>query len=141
MCGITYPNVYTFELKGARIAQLLEDIADNVFNANPLYQQGGDMSRLGGVTYSITVGAKAGKRISNLLIGGKPLDPEKRYIVSSWGGNLQNAGENLQKEKTRAVYDVTRDYIRRKKVVDVSNAGNVTILDYDCGCPSKGGGC
>ena len=53
MCGITYPNVYTFELKGQRIAQLLEDIADNVFNANPLYQQGGDMSRLGGVTYDI----------------------------------------------------------------------------------------
>lgn len=141
MCGITYPNVYTFELKGARIAQLLEDIADNVFNANPLYQQGGDMSRLGGVTYSITVGAKAGQRISNLLIGGKPIDPEKTYVVSSWGGNLQNAGENLQKEKIRPVYDVTRDYIRRKKVVDVSNAGNVTILDYDCGCPTKGGSC
>jgi len=51
MCGITYPNVYTFELKGKKIANLLEDIADNVFNANPLYQQGGDMSRLGGVTY------------------------------------------------------------------------------------------
>lgn len=141
MCGITYPNVYTFELKGARIAQLLEDIADNVFNANPLYQQGGDMSRLGGVTYSITVGAKAGQRISNLLVGGKPLDPEKTYVVSSWGGNLQNAGQNLQEEKIRPVYDVTRDYIRRKKVVDVSNAGNVTILDYDCGCPNKGGGC
>ncbi len=141
MCGITYPNVYTFELKGARIAQLLEDIADNVFNANPLYQQGGDMSRLGGVTYSITVGAKAGQRISNLLIGGKPLDPEKTYVVSSWGGNLQNAGQNLQEEKIRPVYDVTRDYIRRKKVVDVSNAGNVTILDYDCGCPTKGGSC
>ncbi|MEE8588519.1 MAG: thiosulfohydrolase SoxB [Sulfurimonadaceae bacterium] len=141
MCGITYPSVYTFELKGDRIAQLLEDIADNVFNANPLYQQGGDMSRLGGVTYSITVGAKAGERISKLLIGGKPLDPKKTYIVSSWGGNLQSAGENLQEDKIRAVYDVTRDYIRRKKVVDVSNTGNVTLLDYDCGCPAKGGGC
>ncbi len=141
MCGITYPNVYTFELQGKRIAQLLEDIADNVFNANPLYQQGGDMSRLGGVTYSITVGAKAGERISQLMIGGKPLDPNKTYIVSSWGGNLQSAGENLQEDKIRAIYDVTRDYIRRKKVVDVSNTGNVTLLDYDCGCPAKGGGC
>ncbi|WP_345977315.1 thiosulfohydrolase SoxB [Sulfurimonas sp. HSL3-7] len=141
MCGITYPNVYTFELKGARIAQLLEDIADNVFNANPLYQQGGDMSRLGGVTYSITVGAKAGQRITDLMIGGKPIDLEKTYVVSSWGGNLQNAGENLQKDKIRPVYDVTRDYIRRQKVVDVSNAGNVKLLDYDCGCPNKGGTC
>ena len=138
MCGITYPNVYTFELKGARISALLEDIADNVFNANPLYQQGGDMSRLGGITYDMTVEAPAGKRITNLLVGGKPIDPKKTYIVSSWGGNLQNAGENLQEDKIRAVYDITRDYIKRKKVVDVSNKSNVTLLDYKCGCPEKG---
>ncbi|MEJ2500502.1 MAG: thiosulfohydrolase SoxB [Campylobacterales bacterium] len=141
MCGITYPDVYTFELGGERIAQLLEDIADNVFNANPLYQQGGDMSRLGGVTYDITVGNPSGKRITNLKVGGKPIDRNRTYVVSSWGGNLQNAGENLQKDKIRPVYDVVRDYIRRKKVVDVSNAGNVRLLDYDCGCPAKGGGC
>ena len=138
MCGITYPSVYTFELKGKKISALLEDIADNVFNANPLYQQGGDMSRLGGVTYSIEVGAKAGKRISNLKIGGKAIDLNKTYIVSSWGGNLQNAGENLQEKKIRAVYDVTRDYIKKQKIVDVSNKGNVTLIDYDCGCPVKG---
>ncbi len=138
MCGITYPNVYTFELKGEQIANLLEDIADNVFNANPLYQQGGDMSRLGGVTYSIAVANKPGKRISKLMIGGKPIDLKKTYIVSSWGGNLQNAGKNIQKKKIRPVYDVVRDYIKRKKVVDVSNKGNVTLVDYECGCPVKG---
>jgi len=138
MCGITYPSVYTFDLKGKQIANLLEDIADNVFNANPLYQQGGDMSRLGGVTYSIAVAGKAGERISKLMIGGKPIDLDKTYVVSSWGGNLQNAGENLQKDKIRPVYDVTRDYIKRQGVVDVSNEGNVTLVDYDCGCPVKG---
>jgi len=138
MCGITYPNVYTFELKGEKIANLLEDIADNVFNENPLYQQGGDMSRLGGVTYSIAVSNKAGERISNLKIGGKPIELNKTYVVSSWGGNLQKAGSNLQKDKIRPVYDVVRDYIKREKVVDVSNKGNVTLLDYSCGCPTKG---
>ncbi|QOP42039.1 thiosulfohydrolase SoxB [Sulfurimonas marina] len=138
MCGITYPNVYTFELKGSKIATLLEDIADNVFNANPLYQQGGDMSRLGGVTYSIAVANKAGQRISNLKVGGKPIDLEKTYVVSSWGGNLQNAGANLRKDKIRPVYDVVRDYVKRQKVVDVSNEGNVTLVDYNCGCPTKG---
>ncbi|MBT5935791.1 thiosulfohydrolase SoxB [Sulfurimonas sp.] len=138
MCGITYPNVYTFDLKGKQIATLLEDIADNVFNANPLYQQGGDMSRLGGVTYSIAVANKAGERISKLMIGGKLIDLDKTYVVSSWGGNLQNAGSNLQENKIRAVYDVTRDYIKREKIVDVSNEGNVTLVDYDCGCPVKG---
>ncbi len=138
MCGITYPNVYTFELKGAKIAQLLEDIADNVFNSNPLYQQGGDMSRLGGVTYSIAVSNPAGKRISNLKVGGEELDPNKTYIVSSWGGNLQKAGENLRKDKIRPVYDIVRDYIKRKKIVNVSNKGDVELLDYNCGCPVKG---
>jgi len=138
MCGITYPNVYTFELQGKVISKLLEDIADNVFNANPLYQQGGDMSRLGGITYDITIGNKSGKRISNLLVAGKPIEMDKTYIVSSWGGNLQSAGKNLQKEKIRPVYDITRDYILRKKVVDVSNDSNVRILDYGCGCPVKG---
>ncbi len=138
MCAVTYPDVYTFELKGGNIAKLLEDIADNVFNANPLYQQGGDMSRLGGVTYSIAVGNKAGERISKLKVGGEDIVLDKTYIVSSWGGNLQNAGQNLQKDKIRPVYDVVRDYIKRKKVVDVSNEGNVVLLDYDCGCPTKG---
>ncbi|MDD2449987.1 MAG: thiosulfohydrolase SoxB [Sulfurimonas sp.] len=138
MCGVTYPDVYTFELKGENIAKLLEDIADNVFNANPLYQQGGDMSRLGGVTYSIAVGNKAGERISKLKVAGEDIVLDKTYIISSWGGNLQNAGQNLQKDKIRPVYDVVRDYIKQKKVVDVSNKGNVVLLDYDCGCPTKG---
>ena len=65
-------------------------------------------------------------------------DLEKTYIVSSWGGNLQNAGANLRKDKIRPVYDVVRDYVKRQKVVDVSNEGNVTLVDYNCGCPTKG---
>jgi len=141
MTAITYPEVYTFQLKGAKIAQLLEDIADNVFNENPLYQQGGDMSRLTGASYSIKISAKSGKRISDLKIGGKPIDLKKMYKVSSWGGNLQNAGENLETKKIRAVYEVVSDYIRKKKVVDIPMASNVKILDYGCGCPKKGAKC
>ncbi|MCF6205781.1 MAG: thiosulfohydrolase SoxB [Sulfurovum sp.] len=141
MTAITYPEVYTFELKGSVIANLMEDIADNVFNANPLLQQGGDMSRLTGASYSIKIDAPSGKRISDFKIGGKPLDPKKTYKVSSWGGNLQNAGENLDEKKTRPVYDIVSDYIRKKKVVDISNQSNVKVLDFDCGCPKQGAKC
>ena len=141
MTAITYPEVYTFELKGAKIANLMEDIADNVFNANPLYQQGGDMSRLTGASYSIKIDAKAGKRISDFKIGGKPIDLKKTYKVSSWGGNLQNAGENLEKKKIRPVYEVVSDYIRAKKVIDIPLKSNVKVLDFDCGCPKKGAKC
>ena len=141
MTAITYPEVYTFELKGEKIASLMEDIADNVFNANPLYQQGGDMSRLTGASYSIKIDAKAGKRISEFMIGGKPIDLKKTYKVSSWGGNLQNAGENIEEKKIRAVYEVVSDYIRKKKVIDIPLKPNVKVLDFNCGCPKKGAKC
>lgn len=141
MTAITYPEVYTFELKGEVIANLMEDIADNVFNENPLLQQGGDMSRLTGASYSIKVAASSGKRISDFKIGGKPIDLKKTYKVSSWGGNLQNAGENLDEKKIRAVYEVVSDYIRKQKVVDIPMESNVKVLDYDCGCPAKGAKC
>ncbi len=141
MTAITYPEVYTFDLKGEVIANLMEDIADNVFNENPLLQQGGDMSRLTGASYSIKISAPSGKRISDFKIGGKPIDRKKTYKVSSWGGNLQNAGENLDEKKIRAVYEVVSDYIRKQKVVDISMTSNVKVLDYDCGCPQKGAKC
>jgi sulfur-oxidizing protein SoxB len=142
MTAITYPEVYTFDLKGSVIANLLEDIADNVFNENPLLQQGGDMSRLTGASYSITIDEKSGKRISDLMIDGKPIDIKKTYRVSSWGGNLQNssASKNMDKE-TPAVYDVVADYIRKKKVIDIPLESNVKVLDFDCGCPVKGAKC
>jgi len=140
MTAITYPEVYTFDLKGERIAKLMEDIADNVFNANPLLQQGGDMSRLTGATYSIKIDAKSGERISDFKIAGKPIDLKKMYRVSSWGGNLQNAGENLEKN-TPAVYDVVADYIRQQKVIDIPLESNVNVLDVSCGCPVKEAKC
>jgi sulfur-oxidizing protein SoxB len=140
MTAITYPEVYTFDLKGSVIAKLIEDIADNVFNANPLLQQGGDMSRLTGASYSIKIDAKSGERVSDFMIGGKPIDVKKTYRVSSWGGNLQSVGENMDKE-TPAVYEVVSDYIRAKKVVDISMESNVKVLDYSCGCPQKGAKC
>lgn len=141
MTAITYPEVYTFELSGKRIAALLEDIADNVFNANPLYQQGGDMSRLGGMTYDIEVGGKAGKRIGNIKVNGKDLKDSKMYKISAWGGNLQSAGENLREELIKPVYDVTRDYIKRQGTVDISSDSNVNVVDYGCGCPKPGNIC
>lgn len=130
MTAITYPNVYTFEMGGEQFHKLLEDIADNVFNPDPIYQQGGDMSRLTGVTYDITIGAPYGKRITNLKVGGKALDAKKSYLMSAWGGNVQKAGKNLREDKIAPVYDITIDYIKRQKVVSAPEASNVRVLDF-----------
>ena len=139
MTAITYPEVYTFEIAGAKLKVLLEDIADNVFNANPLYQQGGDMSRLTGVTYDIKINTKAGQRIHNIKVNGKPLNDTRKYVISSWGGNLQNAGENLQESKIDNVYDIVARYIKKVGTVDMSSESGINILDYKCGCPTKRG--
>lgn len=84
--AITYPNCYRTEMTGAFLKDVLEDIADNIFNADPYYQQGGDMARAGGLAYRIDVNAPMGSRISDmtLLKTGKPLDPAKNYVVSGW---------------------------------------------------------
>ena len=82
--AITYPEVTVSELTGAEIKAALEDIADNLFNADPYLQQGGDMVRVGGLTYAIRPTAKIGGRISELRVQGMPLDADRRYKVAGW---------------------------------------------------------
>lgn len=142
MTAITYPDVYTLDLKGGVIMKLMEDIADNVFNPDPMLQQGGDMSRLFNATYDIKVGGASGRRISNFKIGGKEIDPNKSYTISTWGGNLQNHPDAMNlREKRRPVYDTVNDYLRGKSKVNVSMDSNVRVVDMPCGCPDKGAVC
>ena len=99
------------------------------------------MSRLGGMTYDIKIGGKAGKRIGNIKVNGKELNDTKMYKISAWGGNLQSAGSNLRESMIKPVYDVTRDYIKRQGTVDISSDSNVNVVDYGCGCPKPGNIC
>ena len=82
--AITYPSVTRSEMTGEAIKAVLEDVCDNLFNPDPYYQQGGDMVRVGGLTYACEPNARMGKRISDLRLGGKPLDPTKKYRVTGW---------------------------------------------------------
>ncbi|WP_018262973.1 thiosulfohydrolase SoxB [Methylobacterium sp. WSM2598] len=81
----TYSEVYVQPMTGAQIHSIMEDVCDNLFNPDPYYQQGGDMVRVGGLSYRCEPGAESGKRLSNLtLTGGGPLDPAKTYKVAGW---------------------------------------------------------
>ena len=84
--AITYPQVYRQPMTGARLKEILEDVADNLFNPDPYYQQGGDMVRCGGLGYTIDIAKPIGSRISALthLKSGKPIDPAREYIVAGW---------------------------------------------------------
>ncbi len=89
--AITYPYVMVNELTGEAIKTLLEDICDNLFNPDPYYQQGGDMVRTAGLRYTCRPNAPMGKRIDNLILGGKPLDASRRYKVASWAPVAEGA--------------------------------------------------
>ncbi|MCA3364996.1 MAG: thiosulfohydrolase SoxB [Roseomonas sp.] len=84
--AITYPAAYRNVMKGAAIKALLEDIADNLFHPDPFYQQGGDMVRSGGVTFTLDVAAASGQRISDLRLkrSGQPIEASHDYVVAGW---------------------------------------------------------
>ena len=84
--AITYPAVYRMGMTGQRLKEVLEDVADNLFNADPYYQQGGDMVRAGGLSYAIDIAKPQGQRISDmrLLKTGATIEASKEYQVAGW---------------------------------------------------------
>jgi sulfur-oxidizing protein SoxB len=78
-------------MTGATIKTILEDVADNLFNPDPYYQQGGDMVRVGGLAYTMTPGEKMGSRIANMQLEGKAIDASKKYKVAGWAPVAEEA--------------------------------------------------
>ena len=82
--AITYPYATLTEMNGAALKTVLEDVADNLFNPDPYYQQGGDMVRVGGMSYAINPSAAMGSRISDMRLKGQPIEANKIYKVAGW---------------------------------------------------------
>ena len=89
--AITYPYATLTEMTGETIKTVLEDVADNLFNPDPYYQQGGDMVRVGGLTYTMTPGAKMGGRIGDMRLKGQPISADKKYKVAGWAPVAEEA--------------------------------------------------
>ena len=106
--AITYPHATVSELSGEAIKTILEDVADNLFNPDPYYQQGGDMVRVGGLQYSIAPNEKMGWRIADLRLGGKPLEAGKLYKVAGWAPVAEGARDAGHKP----VWDVVEAWLR-----------------------------
>ena len=109
--AITYAKSTLNEMTGEMIHQLLEGIADNLFNSDPYYQMGGDMVRVGGLTYTIDPAATIGRRISQLELAGKPLDAAKTYRVAGW------ASVNPQPDELPNIWDVLSEYLMDTQVI------------------------
>ncbi|CAM3668306.1 thiosulfohydrolase SoxB [Roseateles saccharophilus] len=89
--AITYPHATLTEMSGATIKTVLEDVADNLFNPDPYYQQGGDMVRVGGLSYTMRPDEAMGSRITDMRLNGKPLDADRRYKVAGWAPVAEDA--------------------------------------------------
>ena len=112
--AITYATSTLNELTGDQIKVILEDIADNLFNEDPYYQQGGDMVRVGGLKYSIRPTNKIGKRISDMTLNGDLIDPDKKYKVAGWASIQQ------QPEGKPQIWDTVSEYLRNKKTIRIN---------------------
>jgi sulfur-oxidizing protein SoxB len=121
--AITYPSAYRIEFTGAFLKEVLEDVADNLFNPDPYYQQGGDMARVGGLSYTIDVGKPIGQRITDMVHTktGAPIEADKSYVVAGWAS--VNEGT-----EGPPVYDVLAKHIEAKKVVTVEENESIKIV-------------
>jgi sulfur-oxidizing protein SoxB len=120
--AISYPAAYRIKMTGARLKEVLEDVADNLFNPDPYLQQGGDMVRVGGLRYAIDVGKPIGTRISELTLlrSGQALDPAKEYVVAGWAS--VNEGT-----EGPPIWDVVGNHIRKKGVVAPKETDHVRV--------------
>jgi len=82
--AVTYPNMWVREMTGSEIHQLMEDVADNLFHPDPYYRQGGDMVRLGGLTYTIDPSQRVGRRIRDIRVAGRAMEPTRQYKATGW---------------------------------------------------------
>lgn len=119
--AMTYPATTVNEFTGAQIKEIMEDVCDNIFNPDPYYQQGGDMVRVGGMSYSCTPNAPAGQRINNMMLKGKPIEADKKYKVAGWA----SVQEGVQGEP---IWDVVSGYLRNKKVIKNVKINTPTIV-------------
>ncbi len=112
--AITYPEAYRSEMSGKMLKDILEDVCDNLYNPDPYYQQGGDMVRTGGLSFDLHPLEKMGNRIQNLRLSatGKPIEASRKYVVAGWA----SVNEGVEGPP---VWDVVKDYIRDKKVIDI----------------------
>ncbi len=120
--SMTYGQAYRTEMTGEFLHVVLEDVADNLFNPDPYYQQGGDMVRTGGLGYRIDITKPQGSRISDLTLlkTGEAIDPARTYAVAGW------ASVNPDTEGPQ-IWDVVEAHIRKQGTVVVEPNTSVIV--------------
>jgi sulfur-oxidizing protein SoxB len=132
MTATTYSYATLTEMTGETIKNILEDVADNLFNPDPYYQQGGDMVRVGGLQYSINPLEKMGKRIDRMMLKGKPLQADTKYKVAGWAPVAQEAST----QGNPPVWELVEKWLRAQGGVVKPRRINQPVLTG--GLPNQG---
>ena len=106
--AITYPMTTVTDMTGEFIKTVLEDVCDNLFNPDPYYQQGGDMVRVGGLTYTCNPNARMGSRIADMRLDGRPIEAGKTYKVAGWAPVAEGA-------RGEPIWEVVETWLKAKK--------------------------
>lgn len=118
--ALTYANTWARQMTGAEIHAVMEDVADNLFHPDPYYRQGGDMVRLGGLTYTIDPEKVRGRRISDIQVAGRALDPARRYKSTGWA--------SLGEANGPPAWEVVAAHLRDVKRVRIDARPRVTVV-------------
>jgi S-sulfosulfanyl-L-cysteine sulfohydrolase len=120
----SYSYATVNEMSGEQIKTVLEDVADNLFNPDPYYQQGGDMVRVGGLSYAIEPGATMGSRISELRLGNEPLEAGKTYKVAGWAP----VAEATRSAGLKPVWDVVEPWLKAQQRIAPRRAAQPRLI-------------
>jgi sulfur-oxidizing protein SoxB len=118
--AVTYANTWVREMTGSEIHRVMEDVADNLFHPDPYYRQGGDMVRLGGLTYAIAPSRRAGRRIFDIRVAGRPLEPTRVYKTTGWA--------SLGEADGPPAWDVVAEHLRSVGRVKLSPRARVRVV-------------
>lgn len=131
--AITYPYTTVNMMSGEMIKTILEDVGDNLFNPDPYRQQGGDMVRVGGLEYSCNPYADIGKRIGDMRLRGKAIEPNKTYKVAGWAPVAPGA-------EGEPIWEVMEQYLRAEKVIKPRPLNQPKLIGVKANNPGIGEG-
>ena len=123
----TYSYATLTEMTGETIKTVLEDVCDNLFNPDPYYQQGGDMVRVGGLTYACAPNEKMGSRIQDMRLGGVPIEANKKYKVAGWAP----VAEEAKSAGNKMIWDVMEGWLKSKKSIPARKINQPRLIGVE----------
>lgn len=120
----------TFQVSGATVVEALEN------GVSQMEEGGGRFPQVAGMSYTVDPSAEAGSRISEVMVGGEPIDTEKMYGVVS-NNYVRNGGDGyamfVDAENAYDfgpdLADVTAEYIAENAPYAPYTDGRIKIME------------